>query len=88
MTYNDLLKCEEFDERKASIVRCHATLLVHCMTAQIVTTITHMALRAKINCQKTLIPMFRLPFSLKPLILWSPKMVASKLITRTSVFDS
>ena len=25
---------EVFGERKTSIVRCHATLLVHCMTAQ------------------------------------------------------
>ena len=33
-----------------------------------------------------LIPVFHSPFSLKPLILWSPKMAASKSTTQTSVF--
>ena len=45
---------KEFGERKTSIVRCHATLLVHCMTAQMTTAITHVALKAETNCEKTL----------------------------------
>ena len=45
---------EEFGEQKTPIVRCHATLLVHCMTAQMTTTITHVALKAETNCEKTL----------------------------------
>ena len=45
---------KEFGERKTSIVRCHATLLVHCMTAQMTTAITHVALKAEKNCEKTL----------------------------------
>ena len=36
------------------IVRYHATLLVHCMTAQMTTAITHVALKAETNCEKTL----------------------------------
>ena len=45
---------EEFGERKTSIVRCYATLLVHCMTAQMMTAITHVALKAETKCEKTL----------------------------------
>ena len=45
---------EEFDEQKTSSVRCHATLLVHCVTAQMTTAITHVALKAETNCEKTL----------------------------------
>ena len=40
---------EEFGERKTSTVRCHATLLVHCMTAQMTT-----AMKAETNCEKIL----------------------------------
>ena len=46
---------KEFGERKTSIVRCHATLLVHCMTAQMTAAITHIALKAETNCEKTLV---------------------------------
>ena len=35
-----------------------------------------------------LIPLFHSPFSQKPLILWSPKMAASKLTTQTSFFST
>ena len=45
---------EEFGERKTSIGRCHATLLIHCMTAQMTTAIMHVALKAETNCEKTL----------------------------------
>ena len=46
---------EEFgSERKTSIVCCHATLLVHCMTTHMTTAIMHVALKAEINCEKTL----------------------------------
>ena len=40
-------KGEEFGERKTSIARCHATLLVHWMIA-----ITNVNLKAEINCGK------------------------------------
>ena len=43
---------EEFGGQKSSIAHCHATLLVHCMTAQMMTAITHAALNAEINCAK------------------------------------
>ena len=44
---------------------------------------------SKPNTTKVLIfAMFHLPFSLKPLNHWSPKMVACELTTRTSLFDS
>ena len=45
---------EEFGERKTLKVRCRATLLVHCMTAQMTTAITHVALKAETNCEKAL----------------------------------
>ena len=45
---------EEFGERKTSPVRCHTTLLVHCMIAQMTTAVKHVALKAEINCEKTL----------------------------------
>ena len=35
--------------------------------------------------EHSLIPVFRLPFSLKPLILWSPKMATHKLTTQTDL---
>ena len=38
---------EEFGERKTSIVRCHATLLGHCMTAQMMTATTHVHVALK-----------------------------------------
>ena len=44
----------EFGEQKTSIVHCHATLLVSCMTAQMTTAITHVALKAETNSEKTL----------------------------------
>ena len=45
---------EEFGEQKTSIARCHATLLVHCMIAHMMTAITHVNLKSEINCEKTL----------------------------------
>ena len=45
---------EEFGERKTSVVHCHARRLVHCMTAQMTIAITHVALKAETNCEKTL----------------------------------
>ena len=66
MSYNDLLTSltikekdkrgqgEAIGEWTTSIVRCHATLLVHCMTFQITTPITQVAFKAEINCEKTL----------------------------------
>ena len=39
---------EEFGERKTSIVGCHATLLVHCMTAQMTTAGAHESTFARI----------------------------------------
>ena len=45
---------EVFGERKTSIVSCYTTLLVHCTTAQMTTAITHAALKAEANCEKTL----------------------------------
>ena len=45
---------EEFGEQKTSIAHCHATLLVYCMTAQMTTAITHVALKAETNSEKTL----------------------------------
>ena len=35
-----------------SIVRCHPTLLVHCMTAHMTTAITHVALEGREKLQK------------------------------------
>ena len=45
---------KEQGEQKTFIVHCEATFLVHSMTAQITTVITHAALKAEINCEKTL----------------------------------
>ena len=50
MTY----KGEEVGEQRTSIVHYQATLLVHCMTAQIMTAIMHVALKAETNCEKTI----------------------------------
>ena len=43
---------EEFGEQKTSIARCHPTLLVHCMIAHMMAAITHVNLKAEINCKK------------------------------------
>ena len=64
MSYNGLLiglqskrktnedQGEEFGKQETSIARCHATVLVHWMTAQMTTAITHVALKAETNCKK------------------------------------
>ena len=44
--------------------------------------------RIKVCSTQFLTPAFHSPFSLEPLILWSPKMAAGKLRIQTSIFDS
>ena len=48
-----------------------------------ITTLSHWDILKVV--EHSLIPVFRLPFSLKPLILWSPKMATHKLTTQTDL---
>ena len=80
----DICTCSPITELLETVLSLQCAPLGLCQVCQLIIRVGRLAYEG--GRTQFLIPVFRSPFSLKPLILWSPKLAASKLTTQTLVF--